>query len=161
MAPTLRDGERTLVPRYEAWAVRFALADWEAGDVVYFRAPGDQPVSLVDRLLGGPFIIKRIIATGGQVVAFEHGRLTVDGEAVDVAGPSSVPFSSLRFSPTPVPEGHLFVLGDNRAPLASRDSRAFGSVPASSIAGRAAWVVWPPLRRDHAGVWRWNVRRVP
>ncbi len=43
-----------------------------------------------------------------------------------------------------VPEGHVWVTGDNAA--VSLDSRFFGSVPASDIAGRAVAVYWPPSR---------------
>jgi signal peptidase I len=57
-----------------------------------------------------------------------------------------------------VPDAHVFVLGDNRAPLGSRDSRAFGPVPLANVSGRAALVLWPPLRRDHAGALTWNLR---
>jgi hypothetical protein len=39
-------------------------------------------------------------------------------------------------------------MGDNRAPLASRDSRVFGRCRSRQVAGRAAWVVWPWLRDD-------------
>jgi hypothetical protein len=52
------------------------------------------------------------------------------------------------------------VLGDNRGPLGSRDSRVFGPVAAASVSGRAALVVWPPLRRDAEGSLVWNVRRL-
>lgn len=160
MAPSLRDGERTLVPRYETWLVRLGWHRWQAGDVVYFRAPGDRPRTLAERVIGGPFVIKRVVATEGQRVAVEGGRLTVDGDP-SLPGPAGASPSGFGATAVVVPEGHLFVLGDNRAPLASRDSRAFGSVPSSSVAGRAAWVVWPALARDASGAWRWNVRRVP
>ncbi|MEM7246429.1 MAG: signal peptidase I [Acidobacteriota bacterium] len=43
-----------------------------------------------------------------------------------------------------VPEGELWVLGDNAA--ASRDSRHFGPVPGEQVVGRAAWRYWPPGR---------------
>lgn len=160
MALTLHDGDRALVPRYETWWLRATAGTWARGDVVYFRAPGTLPASWVDRVTGGPFLIKRIAATAGSTVAIERGRLVVDGAVADepyLAG-TRVPPTGL--SARTVPEGSVFVLGDNRAPLASRDSRAFGAVPLDQVAGRAAWVVWPPFRRRDDGAWAWNVRRL-
>lgn len=160
MAPTLHDGERALVPRYETWWHRLRGTPWAPGDVVYFRAPNAAPRTWVERLTGGPLLIKRVAAIGGSTVALERGRLVVDGAVVPepyLAGTRVPPTGAAAVV---VPVDAVFVLGDNRAPLASRDSRAFGPVPAASIAGRAAWVVWPPLRRDGDGPWRWNVRRL-
>ena len=61
--------------------------------------------------------------------------------------------------PMRVPRSHDYVMGDNRHPLASFDSRSFGPVPAGSILGRAVLVVWPLLRRTPEGR-RWNVHAV-
>lgn len=52
-----------------------------------------------------------------------------------------------------VPKDSYFVLGDNRSPGGSLDSRAFGLVPARDVAGPASAVIWPP-RRD--GGWNWR-----
>ncbi len=59
-----------------------------------------------------------------------------------------------------VPEDHYFVMGDNResATGGSEDSRYFGPVPAITVAGRAASVIWPP-RRD--GEWNWRALKPP
>lgn len=158
MAPTLHDGERALVPRYETWWHRATGLTWARGDVVYFRAPEGTAHRWLDRLTGGPFLIKRVVAVGGETVALERGRLVVDGALVAepyLAGARVAPTGAPAVA---VPDGALYVLGDNRAPLASRDSRAFGPVPAATVAGRAAWVVWPLVRRDAGGDWRWNPR---
>jgi signal peptidase I len=161
MAPTLLDGERALVPRYETWAVRLGLLAWERGDVVYFRAPGDAPRGLVERLTGGPFLIKRVAATAGQTVELRDGTVLVDGAPVPEPFTDAARSSTVSLGPTLVPPGHLFVLGDNRSPLGSRDSRVFGPIAEASVAGRAVVVVWPLVRHDQDGTKRWNPRRLP
>lgn len=157
MQPSLHDGDRALVPRYETWLGRFGADTWTRGDVIYFRAPGDAPRSIVERLTGGPFLIKRVVARGGDVVELRAGRLVVNGVVAPEGYLGTSPMGTMDMAPTRVPERHIFVLGDNRAPLGSRDSRAFGAVPSTSVGGRAAWVVWPPLRRDGSGGYVWNV----
>ncbi len=159
MAPTLHDGDRAWVPRFETWLERLDLRSWAAGDVVYFRPPGSSPQTWVDRLTGGPFLIKRVVAVAGQTVELRRGRLFVDDEAVAEPYIGGSGFVSSH-APERVPPDHLFVLGDNRSPLASRDSRAFGPVPLEAVAGRASWVVWPPWRTGADGDRWWNVRRL-
>ena len=51
-----------------------------------------------------------------------------------------------NFGPVTVPEGHVFVMGDNRRPGMSTDSRSFGTIPESDIIGKAFIRVWPPSR---------------
>jgi signal peptidase I len=160
MEPTLSDGERALVPRFETWAVRGGLKAWQPGDVVYFRSPSAAPRTLLERLTGGPFLIKRVVAVEGQLVELRRGVLMVDGRAVE-AGAVGPLQAAVSAGPTLVPEDHLYVLGDNRSPLGSHDSRAFGPVPVSSVAGRASWVVWPPIRDDANGGRSLNVRPIP
>ena len=160
MTPTLQHGDRAWIPRFETWLVRLGLRGWSPGDVVYFRAPGAAPRTWIDRVTGGPFLIKRVVATAGQMVELRRGRLWVDGVAVDEPYLARGPLAAPSLAPTVVPGGHLFVLGDNRAPLASRDSRAFGPVPLDHVAGRASWVVWPPWRSDADGRPSWNLHRL-
>ncbi|HEX7002531.1 MAG TPA: signal peptidase I [Trueperaceae bacterium] len=57
-----------------------------------------------------------------------------------------------------VPEGSYFVMGDNRSPTGSEDSRYFGPVDSIAIAGRATAVIWPP-KRD--GEWNWRLLPAP
>lgn len=57
-----------------------------------------------------------------------------------------------------IPEGHYFVVGDNRSAGGSEDSRLFGPVPAISIAGRATAVIWPPVRN---GGLNWRLLDIP
>lgn len=105
------------------------------GDVVLFHPPANWTVTTSPML-------KRVLATGGETVACcTDGKVTVDGAALDepyVEDDSPLdeppnPGSCLarRFGPVAVPEGSVFVAGDNR--LASNDSRCLGPIPASSV----------------------------
>ncbi|MGW5318984.1 signal peptidase I [Nocardia thailandica] len=108
-------------------------------------------------------VVKRVIAIGGQTVQCcdPQGRVQVNGVALDepyVA--KDYPWSPDRpnlvyprgriFGPVIVPDGHLWVMGDNRNE--SRDSRAHvrdefgGAVPLANVRGRAVFRIWPPTR---------------
>ena len=107
------------------------------GDIVTFQDP-----EVPSRTL-----IKRCIATGGQTVDLMDGVVYVDGEAqADIfAQGSSYPLTpavgvEIEY-PYTVPEGYIWVMGDNREN--SQDSRYFGAVPESSVSGHAFFVYWP------------------
>lgn len=116
----------------------------ERGDIVTFKDP-----EIPSRVL-----IKRVIATGGQTVDLVDGRVVVDGVALDepyTGGEPSYPLvpaygTSISY-PYTVPEGELWVMGDNRTN--SQDSRYFGSVDVSSVTGKAVLIYWP---LDHFGL---------
>ncbi|MBW6456062.1 MAG: signal peptidase I [Trueperaceae bacterium] len=74
--------------------------------------------------------------------------------------PTDVPDAIPFLHEIVLPEGHYFVMGDNRqrARGGSEDSRLFGPVPLMAIAGKATAVIWPP-RRD--GDWNWRALRPP
>lgn len=115
-----------------------------AGDVVTFDDP-DQP---------GTTLIKRVIAISGQTVDLKDGQVYVDGVALDegsytegrptwpLDGWSSVALSGPVEYPYTVPDGSVWVMGDNRTD--SLDSRYFGAVPESSISSKALCIYWPP-----------------
>ncbi|MFF8387479.1 signal peptidase I [Streptomyces kanasensis] len=137
MNPTVTAGDRVLAQRIDGDEVR-------RGDVVVFT----------DRTWGDLPMIKRVVAVGGDTVACcdADGRLTLDGKPVEEPYVRSQGWgvdeaaSPSTFSAT-VPEGHLFLLGDQRA--ASQDSRVHlqdpgrGSVPRSAVSARLDAVVWP------------------
>jgi len=156
MEPTLHNDERVLVLRTGPWMQRLGWEAFAPGDIVFFPDPTRKAAG-VARLLSRHLLIKRIVAGPGQRVDMHAGVLYVDGEARRepyLAGA----FRGLGNVPaTRVPAGDVYVMGDNRRPTASFDSRSFGPVPAGSVEGRAVLVVWPLLRRTADG-WRWNVR---
>ncbi len=152
MVPQLHVDDRVLVTKL---AYRFHQP--RRGDVVVFHPPGfDQPEpdrSLVETVgyelrqlvgLAAPAeedFIKRIIALPGETVEGRDGSVVIDGlRLVEPYLPEGV--TTADFNPEQVPEGHVWVMGDNRS--ASSDSRTFGPVPIDEIVGRAFAKVWPP-----------------
>lgn len=124
MEPTLHDGQRLLVSKF---IYRFHPP--EQGDIIVFRSP----INPRDDL------IKRVIAIPGQRVEVVRGRAYVDGEPLDE--PYISRSDNTFVMPQRVPEGKVFVLGDNRPN--SEDSRFFGFVSERSIKGKAVLVWWP------------------
>ncbi|MBI9115561.1 signal peptidase I [Sanguibacter suaedae] len=169
MEDTLVEGDRVLVSKMVP-----GLFDVHRGDVVVFKDPGtwlrgtqqpertalQQGVSDVMTFVGllpqdsGEHLIKRVVAVGGDEVACcdAEGRVTVNGQSVDepYLKPGVEP-SVLEFEQI-VPDGSLWVMGDNRSN--STDSRynaaspGGGFVPLDNVVGTAFVKVWP---LDRAG----------
>jgi signal peptidase I len=125
MAPTLQPGDQIVVTPYRAPFAR----EPKRGDVVVFRSPFRR-----DELL-----IKRIIATPGDLVASDAGRVTVGGHALAEPYVQRAAASGV-IAPQIVPAGCYFVAGDNREN--SWDSRSWGVLPRELISGRARLVLW-------------------
>lgn len=141
MLPTLVDGNRVVVNR-----LSYQMGEVERGQVVVF----DRPPSVE----GKDDLIKRIIALPGETIRLVDTNVYVDGlravepyllesESTQSNGP--IPGCDQDIADPNlcvVPEGHVFVMGDNRT--GSADSREFGPVAIDTIVGRAFWIVWPP-----------------
>lgn len=154
MEPTLRRGDRVIVEK-----LSYRWGEPERGEVIVFERELEAPVapepdspiwvdvwSDVRALFGFPTpgtqdFIKRVIAVGGESVEGRDGQVFIDGEAIEEPYlPEGVTTSD--FGPTEVPEGTLFVMGDNRPN--SSDSRSFGPIPVDEVVGRGVLLVWPP-----------------
>ena len=109
----------------------------KCGDIVVFKT---------DRYDPEKALVKRVIATEGQEVSidFERGVVYIDGSPVEEEYIAELTKTKLDFiGPQTVPEGCLFVMGDNRN--ASTDSRKkeIGMVDTRMVLGRAYYVIFP------------------
>lgn len=117
--------------------------NWEspkAGDVVTFESPREP----------GTTLVKRVIAVAGQTVDLRDGNVYVDGVQLDESSytldkPSyslSDQAGSAGISyPYTIPDGYIWVMGDNRTN--SLDSRYFGPVRVSSVTSKILCIYWP------------------
>ncbi len=128
MLPTLEVGDRVLVNK-----LAYSVGDVERGDVVVFHKPASLPVSDVNEF------IKRVIGLPGDTIEGRDGVVFVNGELLDE--PYLPPGVITDTFARTVPDGQLFVMGDNRNN--SQDSRSFGTIDADTVVGEAFVRVWP------------------
>ena len=131
MRETLQNGDILLTVN------RHLAAELKAGDIVVVKK---------EYFEDGKPIVKRIIATEGQTVDidFDEGVVYVDGQALeeDYINERTYLEEGTEF-PLTVPEGSIFVMGDNRNRSSdSRDSR-LGTVDARYVIGKAVFMAFP------------------
>jgi len=125
MRPTLEEGDRILINR-----VVYHFRDPKNGDVVVFDSP----------VVEGEDLVKRVVAVAGDRVAVNDGDLYVNGVAQEEAYLLEQDFAG-EYPEIEVPEGQVFVMGDNRNN--SGDSRSFGPIEVDRIIGCAFVIYWP------------------
>ena len=130
MMPTLHDQDRMLVNK-----IGYKIGDPKRFDIVVFHATEEKDY------------IKRIIGLPGDHIEYRDDILYINGEKFEepylepykqelIDGPLTDPFSF-----DIVPEGYLFVMGDNRRE--SKDSRHIGPVSIDEVLGNTKMVYWP------------------
>jgi signal peptidase I len=148
MEPTLKVGDRVLVNK-----LSYRLHDVNRADVIVFSSPPTEGQT-VEGCSGQPVtirptspikekdLIKRVIAVGGDTVEERDDKVYVNGQALDESYlPPGTATPDFSFPCIKVPDGRVFVLGDNRDN--SEASNVFGPIAESSIVGRAFVLVWP------------------
>ena len=164
MNDTLIRNDKIVVQKVSYWG----SGQPERGDIVVFADPGgwlstgevqtaDNPVTKGLELLGlyptGGHLVKRVIGVGGDTIRCcdPRGRLLVNDVALnekEYLAPRVKP-SLIKFTVT-VPDGHLWVMGDNRP--SSADSRVHmgdpggGFIPGDDVVGKVFATVWPLSR---------------
>jgi len=165
MLPTLQIGDHLLVNKFIygikmpfSGSVLVPIKNPQPNDIVVFKFPRDPQLDY----------IKRVIATAGDTVEVREKKLFINDKPFDdkhgvytdrkilpaSAGPRD------NFGPVPVPEGHIFVMGDNRDN--SFDGRFWGFVDLKAVRGKAFILYWswdvkkPLLSIDRFTSVRWN-----
>ena len=129
MELTLLQNDRVLVSKLD---YRFGTP--QRGDIVVFNPPIDSTI---------PYV-KRVVAVGGDTLDLRDGRVYVNGRLSDYPETRSqptLPQAPRVAFPLTVPQGDVFVMGDNRQ--FSSDSRTFGPVPDGNIIGKVVLRFWP------------------
>jgi signal peptidase I len=124
MNPTLQNGEYVLVNR-----LAYQIDNPQRGDIIVFIIPTNQEQELIKRVIGLP----------GETVSVRQNQVLIDGIPLEEAYIAQAPLYSGEWI---VPEGNLFVLGDNRN--GSSDSHQWGVLPMENVIGKALIIYWPP-----------------
>ena len=157
MKPTLEIGDHILVNKF-SYGVKLPylrntiipVGQPQRGDIAVFIYPEDKSKDF----------IKRVIAVGGDTVEIRDKKLYINGVAVDdphgvhvedVIYPRAIQRRD-NFGPVKVPEGTLFVMGDNRDQ--SYDSRFWGFVKLEDVIGKA-FIIYFSWDSENGGV-RWG-----
>ena len=166
MEPMFVKNDRILVQKVSYWGSKGP----QRGDIVVFKDPGhwldptetrtaSNPVTKTLEAVGlypsGGHLVKRVIGVGGDRVKCcdAKGRITVNGKALDET--SYLPKGTLPSEKTfdvRVPEGHLWVMGDNRSNSADSryhlDEPGRGMVADDLVVGKVWALIWPWKRAE-------------
>jgi len=137
MNPTLENGERMIVNK-----IGYEVGKLDRFDIVVFHASEKEDY------------IKRVIGLPGDRVDYKDDQLLINGEVLPEPfldpykveknhGTLTIDFTMEEITQmTVIPEGYVFVMGDNRRK--STDSRIIGLISMDEIIGSTSVVFWPP-----------------
>lgn len=128
METTIETGENVLANKLAT-----LIEEPKYKDIVTFNSPAENKI-----------LIKRVIATEGRTIDIKDGKVILDGKELDEPYTNGEPTDKLDSNivyPYNVPEGFVWVMGDNRTN--SIDSRMFGAIPIENIDAKAFAVYYP------------------
>lgn len=163
MYNTLEEGQRLILSRW----TRTVNGSYNRGDIITFEAPSSALLSLNEVDQRNPVAkyenepkgllakfsyyvleitktsyIKRIIGVAGDTIKIEDGKVYLNGEELEEKYlRKGIITEKMNFYDVTIPEGYVFVMGDNRPN--SADSRSFGCIPIERIESKVSIRFWP------------------
>ncbi len=163
MYNTLEEGQRLILNRW----IRTIHGEYKRGDIITFEAPSDPMPSAFEVDMNNPVAkyeyepkgifakfnyyvleftktsyIKRVIGVAGDHIKIENGKVYLNNEELDEPYlREGITTQGGTFSDITVPDGYVFVMGDNRPH--STDSRSFGCIPIEKVESKVLIRFWP------------------
>lgn len=148
MLPTLEINDRLIVEKISNYTHNL-----DRGDILVFYPPSDEPLMENDPdfvkgslrwlgLTGEDAYIKRVVGLPGETISVSNGQVFINGEPLEEPYIKEPP--AYQMAPLKIPEGNVFMMGDNRNN--SADSHVWGPLPIKNIIGHASFRFWPPKR---------------
>jgi signal peptidase I len=138
MEPTLVSGDRIVVDKF-----LFDYHSVRPGAIVVFRTP-PRAKTMCGTEDGD--LVKRVVATAGETISSKGNVVYINGKPQQESYlPKNTPLGQ-QITPQTVPQGDVFVLGDNRS--ISCDSRVWGPLPGKDIVGTVVAIVWQGWHPD-------------
>ena len=156
MKQTLLIGDHILVNKF-VYGIKLPFSQFtllptgspQQGDIIVFKYPKDPTKDY----------IKRVMGIGGDRIEIKDKKVIVNKEVVPLPQTGALSDPNIRsyeprdnFGPVIVPQGKLFVMGDNRDE--SSDSRFWGFADVKAVKGKAFMIYWS-WDHDHTRI-RWN-----
>lgn len=139
MYPTFEDRDLLIVKKYENI---INPNKYTRGDIIIFSPPTKDNKKLY---------IKRVIGLPGDKISIEEGKIYINDTPLNEAYIEDGLYTEAIYLDAPyrIPEDELFVVGDNRQPGGSIDSRTFGDVPFKNVVGKVCYRVFPLTKIRH------------
>lgn len=131
MQPTLYTGEKVVIGK-----LTYRLAEPQLGDIVVVKYPKS-----ASNPEGDNSYVKRVVGLSGDTLEVREGQLIRNGQVVDepyIKEPMQWDYGAVT-----VPDGMVFVMGDNRNDSNDSRSSSVGPIPRDNVVGKAYCIYWP------------------
>ncbi|MEO1095103.1 MAG: signal peptidase I [Cyanobacteria bacterium J06638_28] len=137
MLPTLEIDDKVIIDKRN-----YPSASSQRGDIILYNLPStafDAPI------VNNTPALHRVVGLPGETIAVRDGQVYIDNQLLEETYLPQITPIDYEYGPQAIPEGHYFVLGDNRN--VTFDSHIWGTLPQESILGKAIGIYCPVERQ--------------